>query len=70
MFAVKGEHGRALLAGLIAWAQRCRIPEFTALARTLGHQHRSARLRVPQRRRLITMAGLTRGGLRPDLPAR
>jgi transposase len=31
----KGEHGKALLAGLIAWCRRCRIPEFTALAKTL-----------------------------------
>ena len=35
VFRVKGEHGKALLAGLIAWCQRCRIPEFTALAKTL-----------------------------------
>jgi transposase len=35
VFKVKGEHGRALLAGLIAWAQRSRIPEFAQLARTL-----------------------------------
>jgi transposase len=35
VFKAKGEHGKALLAGLIAWCQRCRIPEFTALARTL-----------------------------------
>jgi transposase len=34
-FAVKGEAGRALLAGLISWWRRCRIPEFTALAKTL-----------------------------------
>jgi transposase len=27
--------GRGLLAGLIAWARRCRIPEFTRLAKTL-----------------------------------
>jgi transposase len=35
VFKAKGEHGKALLAGLIAWCQRCRIPEFTALAKTL-----------------------------------
>ncbi|MGH3319819.1 MAG: transposase [Streptosporangiaceae bacterium] len=28
-------HGRALLAGLIAWCSRCRIPEFVKLGRTL-----------------------------------
>jgi len=35
VFRAKGERGKALLAGLIAWCQRCRIPEFTALAKTL-----------------------------------
>jgi transposase len=35
VFKAKGERGKALLAGLIAWCQRCRIPEFTAFARTL-----------------------------------
>jgi transposase len=35
VFKAKGERGKALLAGLIAWCQRCRIPEFTALAKTL-----------------------------------
>jgi transposase len=35
VFKAKGEHGKALLAGLIAWCQRCRIPEFTAFAKTL-----------------------------------
>lgn len=35
VFKVKGEHGRTLLTGLIAWAQRCRIPEFAKLAKTL-----------------------------------
>jgi transposase len=30
VFKAKGERGKALLAGLIAWCQRCRIPEFTA----------------------------------------
>ena len=35
VFRAKGGHGKALLAGLIAWCQRCRIPEFTALAKTL-----------------------------------
>ena len=32
----KGEHGKTLLRGLIAWAHRCRIPEFARLARTLA----------------------------------
>jgi transposase len=35
-FKVKGEHGKTLLRGLIAWAHRCRIPEFAKLARTLA----------------------------------
>ena len=34
-FKVKGKRGKALLAGLIAWCQRCRIPEFTKFATTL-----------------------------------
>jgi transposase len=32
---VKGGHGKALLAGMISWAGRARIPEFAKLARTL-----------------------------------
>ena len=35
VFKAKGERGKALLAGLIAWSQRCRIPEFTKFAKTL-----------------------------------
>jgi transposase len=35
VFTVKGEAGRRLLTGLISWARRSRIPEMTALARTL-----------------------------------
>jgi transposase len=35
VFAARGAPGRVLLAGLISWAQRCRIPEFEKLARTL-----------------------------------
>ena len=35
LFKVKGEHGKTLVRGLIAWAHRCRIPEFAKLARTL-----------------------------------
>ncbi|MGH3193488.1 MAG: ISL3 family transposase [Streptosporangiaceae bacterium] len=35
VFKTKGQRGKALLAGLIAWCQRCRIPEFTKLATTL-----------------------------------
>jgi transposase len=35
VFRAKGGHGKALLAGLIAWCQRCRIPEFAQFARTL-----------------------------------
>jgi transposase len=33
---VKGGHGKALLAGVIFWAVRSRIPEFAKLAKTLG----------------------------------
>ena len=32
----KGEDGKRLLRGMIAWAHRCRIPEFRKLARTLS----------------------------------
>jgi transposase len=35
VFAATGAHGRQLLAGWLAWAQRCRIPEFVKLARTI-----------------------------------
>jgi transposase len=35
-FKAKGEDGKALLAGVTAWAHRCRIPEFRKLARTLS----------------------------------
>jgi transposase len=34
-FRVKGGDGKALLAGLISWAHRARIPEFAKLANTL-----------------------------------
>ena len=35
-FKVKGSDGKSLMTGVTAWAHRCRIPEFTALARTLS----------------------------------
>jgi transposase len=35
VFAVKGSRGRALLAGVIAWASRSRLPEMVDLARKL-----------------------------------
>lgn len=35
VFRVKGGHGRALLAGVIAWCARSRVPELVALGRTL-----------------------------------
>jgi transposase len=35
VFETKGEHGRALLSGWIAWAQRCQLPEFVKLAKTI-----------------------------------
>lgn len=35
VFEVKGEQGRALLAGWIAWAQRSQLPEFVELVRTI-----------------------------------
>jgi transposase len=38
-FKVKGEDGKKLLRGMIAWAHRCRMPEFIKLARTLS-KHR------------------------------
>jgi transposase len=34
-FAAKGKPGRVLLAGWLAWARRCRIPEFVKLAATI-----------------------------------
>ena len=34
--AVKGDDGKRLLRGMIAWAHRCRIPEFVRLAKTLS----------------------------------
>ena len=52
-FKAKGEPGKALLAGLIAWAQRCRIPEFAKLAENLrpvpGPHLRHPRRRTIQR---------------------
>jgi transposase len=38
-FKVKGEDGKKLLRGMIAWAHRCRMAEFIKLARTLS-KHR------------------------------
>src|SRR5207244_13263465 len=35
VFETKGEQGRALLAGWIAWAQRSQLPEFVKLAKTV-----------------------------------
>jgi transposase len=35
-FKAKGEQGKSLMRGVTAWAHRCRIPEFTRLARTLS----------------------------------
>ena len=35
-FKVKGGQGKSLMRGVTAWAHRCRIPEFTRLARTLS----------------------------------
>jgi transposase len=35
-FRVKGDHGKALLAGLISWARRSQLPEFAKLAKTLA----------------------------------
>lgn len=37
VFAARGKPGRVLLAGWIAWASRCRIPEFVKLAKTIKH---------------------------------
>ncbi len=35
-FKVKGADGKTLMRGVTAWAHRCRIPEFTKLAKTLS----------------------------------
>jgi transposase len=35
IFAARGTPGRVLLAGWLAWAARCRIPEFVTLAKTI-----------------------------------
>lgn len=35
-FKVKGDHGKALPTGVIAWARRCRVPELVTLAKTLS----------------------------------
>jgi transposase len=35
-FKVKGSSGKTLMTGVTAWAHRCRIPEFTKLAKTLS----------------------------------
>ena len=35
MFAAKGQHGRVLLAGWLAWARRSRLPAFVKLAKTI-----------------------------------
>lgn len=35
VFAIRGTPGRILLAGWLAWAARCRIPEFVKLAKTI-----------------------------------
>jgi transposase len=37
MFKVKGDDGKALLNGVIAWAQRSKIPEMAKFAKTLVH---------------------------------
>jgi transposase len=40
-FKVKGSDGKALMTGVTAWSHRCRIPEFTALAKTLSRYKKS-----------------------------
>jgi transposase len=35
-FKAKGADGKSLMRGVTAWAHRCRIPEFTRLAKTLS----------------------------------
>ncbi len=37
ILASKGDHGRALLAGWLAWAKRSRLEPFVKLARTIEH---------------------------------
>jgi len=39
VFRVKGKSGRRLLAGVIAWASRSRLPEMVDLARKLRRFH-------------------------------
>jgi transposase len=38
VFRVKGRYGRALLAGVIAWCARSRVPELVALGQTLARR--------------------------------
>jgi transposase len=40
-FKVKGPDGKTLMRGVTAWAHRCRIPEFTKLAKTLSRYKKS-----------------------------
>jgi transposase len=40
-FQVKGSDGKMLMRGVTAWAHRCRIPEFTSLAKTLSRYKQS-----------------------------
>jgi len=40
-FKVKGDQGKSLMRGVTAWAHRCRIPEFTKLAKTLSRYSKS-----------------------------
>jgi hypothetical protein len=37
MFKVKGDDGKALLNGVIAWAQRSKIPRWPSSRKTLVH---------------------------------
>ena len=37
IFAAKGDHGRQLLAGWLAWANRSRLTPFVKLAKTVEH---------------------------------
>ena len=40
VFRVKGPYGRRLLAGLLAWCARSRLPEFVALGQSLARHRR------------------------------
>ena len=67
-FKVKGEDGKKLLRGMIAWAHRCRMPEFIKLAEN-PQQAPGPHLSHAGRRPLERPGrGAERPGQRPDHP--